>query len=106
MLTLKGIGQFQGAMGGLNIDDVHCIRDALVKVYLPIIMADPEFRAQYEARTVRALQRIDRRINGANELAAADGNMAQMQSIIEMGSAAARGIVDGVAHALFPPPDQ
>jgi hypothetical protein len=32
--------------------------------------------------------------------------MAQLQAIVEMGGAAARSIIDGVAHALFPPPDQ
>jgi hypothetical protein len=72
ILTLKGVGVFESTRnGGLNIDDVKCIRDALVKVYLPIIMADPELKAQYEARTIRELQRVEERIN-QRERAAAD----------------------------------
>jgi hypothetical protein len=102
ILTLRGVGQFQGVMSGLNIDDVKCIRDALVKVYLPIIMADPELKAQYEMRTVRALQRIDQRINSQNERAAAQAQT--LQAIVEMGGAVFRGIIDGVANALSQPP--
>ena len=60
---------FQGAVGGLNIDDVKNIRDALVKVYLPIIMADPELKVQYEAKTIRELQRVGARIDRQNERA-------------------------------------
>ena len=68
-LTLKGVGVFQGAVGGLNIDDVKNIRDALVKVYRPIIMADPELKVQYEAKTIRELQRVGARIDRQNERA-------------------------------------
>ena len=73
VLTLQGVGVFQGLMGALNIDDVKCIRDALVKVYLPIIMADPELNAQYNT-AVRSLQRINERIDRESERAAADQN--------------------------------
>ncbi len=76
-LTLKGVGVFERATGGLNIDDVKNIRDALVKVYLPIIMADPELKAQYQTRTIRELQSVDARINRQNERA--------MQGIFEGG---------------------
>jgi hypothetical protein len=60
---------FQGAVGGLNIDDVKNIRDALVKVYLPIIMADSELKAQYKAKIIRELQRVGARIDRQNERA-------------------------------------
>ena len=33
---------FEGVVGALNMDDDKSIRDALVKVRLPIIMADAE----------------------------------------------------------------
>ncbi len=69
VLTLKGVGVFQGSMGSLNIDDVKCIRDALVKVYLPIIEADPELKAQYEAAvaSVRSHRRVNARMQGDSE---------------------------------------
>jgi hypothetical protein len=61
-------------MGHLNIDDVKCIRDALVKVYLPIIEADAELKEQYEAavRSLRSInERIERADQNAQQLAAA-----------------------------------
>ena len=73
VLTLQGVGVFQGLMGALNIDDVKCIRDALVKVYLPIIMADPELNAQYNT-AVRSLQRINERIDRESDRAVEDPN--------------------------------
>jgi hypothetical protein len=71
VLTLQGVGVFQGLMGALNIDDVKCIRDALIKVYLPIIMADPELNAQYNT-AVKSLQRINERINRESDQAVED----------------------------------
>ncbi len=69
-------------MGALNIDDVKCIRDALVKVYLPIIMADPELNAQYNT-AVRSLQRINERIDRESERAAEDQNrLAALQAVL------------------------
>jgi hypothetical protein len=73
VLTLQGVGVFQGLMGALNIDDVKCIRDALVKVYLPIIMADPELNAQYNT-AVKSLQKINERINRESDQAVEDPN--------------------------------
>jgi len=82
VLTLQGVGVFQGLMGALNIDDVKCIRDALVKVYLPIIMADPELNAQYNT-AVRSLQRINERIDRESERAAEDQNrLAALQAVL------------------------
>ncbi len=42
---MQRVGVFQMVMNGLNIDNVKCIRDALIKVYLPIIMPDLELNA-------------------------------------------------------------
>jgi hypothetical protein len=62
VLTLQGVGVFQGSAGALNIDDVKGIRDALVKVYLPIIEADPDLKRQYNTAAVRSLQIINERL--------------------------------------------
>ncbi len=59
-LTLQGVGVLQGCMQHLNIDDVKCIRDALIKVYLPIIETDPELYRQYTT-AVRSLRSINER---------------------------------------------
>jgi hypothetical protein len=76
ILTLQGVGVFQGSMSGLNIDDVKCIRDALVKVYLPIIEADPELKHQYNnaVRSLRSIneRQINERMAREREAAAAD----------------------------------
>jgi hypothetical protein len=76
VLTLQGVGVFQGSMGQLNIEDVKCIRDALVKVYWPIIEADPELKREYNT-AVRSLRHINEmqmneRMERERELAAAD----------------------------------
>jgi hypothetical protein len=74
VLTLQGVGVFQGSMGQLNIDDVKCIRDALVKVYLPIIEADPDLKQEYNTavRSLRSIheRQVGERMERERELAA------------------------------------
>ena len=113
VLTLQGVGAFQGSIGQLNIDDVKCIRDALVKVYLPIIEADPDLRQQYH-NAVRSLRSInDRQIRETMEreqLAAADLSPLQRVAAAVTGNPAgldlgqfAAGFLNAAA-AFFQPP--